>query len=110
MKEFARQLNAVNRETLKRAPKVAPPPPTPDRKPKGDSARDRALKFAQKVPKPKVKTQRAASADDAGPRATGGGGGRGPGRREPMTRVDELEAKHDQMRSDVDAIRREYGL
>lgn len=64
---------------------------------------NQALEFAQNVPKPKVRRKREQKSN----KRTNVGVVLGE---EHMSKVDRLEMQHDQMRNDVDAIRREFGL
>lgn len=80
------------------------PPPRPN--PAPTLPHLQALEFAQRVPKPKVR-KRQQPKDAASGERTNVGMVLGP---EHLTKVEKLEMQHDKMRSDVDAIRREFGL
>ena len=113
------------------------PLPPPERE-KARAQRERALEFAKQVPKPKAAPRvsgggsggghpnNSSAASDGGygeasdvllrgdgGRGGGGGGGGGVGAGRAIggrTRVDELEARHVQLKQTADAIRREMGF
>ncbi|KAJ8605107.1 hypothetical protein CTAYLR_000407 [Chrysophaeum taylorii] len=109
VREFSRNLRAVNAQQ-----KTGVDKPVKKDTPSEPSKREKALEFARKIPKPKVhpkppdeadilshhaKAARHRSDDDEG--AEEGGG-------LELTRLEQLEAKHDHMRALADNIRRQF--
>ena len=112
VRHFSEQLRRVNAKEVKRRPDGGRPKPAPKpEREKAKAQRQRALEFAKNVPKPKVKA-RPAPTRPAASKAGGGSYSDLAAAAQPtaMTAVEELEARHDVLRSEADAIRREFGL
>ena len=136
VKEFASNLNKINLQAMaqqqqqqqqqqgpqqqpqREAPLVQPPLNKPKPNPAAAAKRARALEFASKIPNPAISAAPPAAElkkrsalerppHPLEPHSAGRGGG-GSGAR--VSKLDELEAKHDAARAEVAAMRRELGM
>lgn len=93
IKAFSQNLREINRQQKAPQAKKSPVPETSE-----PSAREKALAFSKKVPKPKA-TRSAAEK----PKVIRSGGGK----QAPVSNLEMLESKHRSIQSKVDAIRRD---
>jgi Jhy protein len=129
IKEFSRKLKDYNRsalETQRRLPNASEALSIEVTKKRLESNRERALNFAKNVPKPKVKTSSGSGGDEE---QTGARGGVGCGENygdddedhllapdefgtsfEEAARLQELQAKHQESRRKIEAIKRSMGI
>mmetsp|Transcript_18503 Transcript_18503/g.46554 ORF Transcript_18503/g.46554 Transcript_18503/m.46554 type:complete len:249 (+) Transcript_18503:469-1215(+) len=94
VKEFSKNLRKTNLQAIA----DAPPPRYQEPTPKEKSNREKALEFAARIPKPKVKRQDSGEFDE------------GRDEDEPLSELELLEERHAQAVDEVNRIRKELGL
>lgn len=99
IKEFSKNLKQFNKEMITQQP----PPPEPEKEP---SKRDKALAFAENIPKPKVKKP----AEEKSESPIYDKGVVYSKADEQERHINELEQKHLQSKRQVEAIKKSLGL
>ena len=130
IKEFAKNLNSYNKQVLLQQSKVPPSQEALEMsiaKQKQESSREKAIEFARQVPRPRPRpTRRREEEGDSScsPRRSANLRGEGVGDRDrdlhysskessdlqAPSRLEELEAKHNQGKKQVEAIKKSLGL
>ena len=109
MKEFSKNLKDFNRQAMPR--KESGETCASSRQQQEESKRDKAKKFAQNIPKPKVKTDLVTlnASEAAGAKGCRSNIGMS-GNSVEVSRLEELTSKHMQSKKQVDAIKKSLGL
>eukprot|EP00602_Paraphysomonas_sp_CaronLab_P008651 CAMPEP_0185036958 /NCGR_PEP_ID=MMETSP1103-20130426/30731_1 /TAXON_ID=36769 /ORGANISM="Paraphysomonas bandaiensis, Strain Caron Lab Isolate" /LENGTH=349 /DNA_ID=CAMNT_0027574733 /DNA_START=203 /DNA_END=1252 /DNA_ORIENTATION=+ len=103
IKEFSKNLHHYNKQAMPRRDQSAE-----DKKKKEVSRREKALQFAQNIPKPKVKPN--AQLESGGSAKGASNVGMGTQAAVESSRLEELTSKHLQSKKQVDAIKKSLGL